>query len=149
MGDDLREAAERMRAYFRWREAHPDWNGEPLPDCPYYPIGDRVWDGDALAHAYILDHPADDAEPVTEEWLRSVGFHDSRYQGKRFSLQLGDVRVCPPIADLGLWVGIMEDDGDFYSGAKAIPQSHIRTRGDVRRLCAALGITLPGVRSAG
>lgn len=61
-----------------------------------------------------VDHPADDSEPVTEEWLSSV-------------LGTGASRAAHVLAVLDKYCAI------GFLG---------RTRGDVRRLCATLGIDL-------
>lgn len=82
------------------------------------------------------DHPADDAEPVAEGWLRSIGFEeiDCPRHGCRnaFSDKCRHVIFSPHWHRdfVGQW---------FVNG---IMCQEKKTRGDVRRLCAALGIKL-------
>jgi len=72
-----------------------------------------------------------DTQPISGEWLRSVGYLDDRHL----------YRVCRGLyseywPERGLVVG---DDAEDDGGGHAL-----KTRGDVRRLCAALGIELKG-----
>jgi hypothetical protein len=65
--DELREAAERY-ANPKPSEAYPwpcDMHEQPMR---------RSRDAAVLARAYIAEHPADSELPVTEDWLRAVGF---------------------------------------------------------------------------
>lgn len=70
------------------------------------------WDSFRCVQAYLAEHPADDMEPATHEWLDAVGVADVDIDGAW-------VRRCAEFEDgiCGKW-----------------------TRGDVRRLCAALGV---------
>lgn len=90
-----------------------------------------------VADLYLAEHRADDCESVTEDWLRSVGaVHDEH--PIKWTFQRKDAM------DIGLW--------HVYDGWKAmlLHTEHwsscivrgIKTRGDVRRLCAALNIPL-------
>lgn len=84
---------------------------------------------------------ADDGEPVTEDWLRSVGFRRTECNEHRIS--------CHPEIDNKL---VIEEDGsvaiangdygadDYDYLAVGVV---IKKRADLRRLCAALGIQLP------
>ncbi len=105
-------AAERFRAK-RYKYDDADSGSDSL---------DRMFDAEALAEAYLAEHPADDGEAVTAEWLESVGFSDygllRDFQG---GMWLGHVRCH----ELRTW----------RVGAIELP--HIRTRGDVRRRAAA------------
>lgn len=101
--------------------------------------------------------PADDAEPVTEEWLRSVGWNqwDATDGNDDFDLWL------PANSELGwpcrlawcvngLYVVRMVDDEteDYLGTAESVELLNSRnrkktiTRGDVRALLRALKITL-------
>ncbi len=80
-----------------------------------------------LAQAYLAEHPADDEEPITEAWLRSVGFDDEH----RLDWKNLVIKFCVPIRD-NFW--------DFYLNSTQIKPP--KTRGDVRRLCKALGVEL-------
>lgn len=94
------------------------------------------------AEIALAEHPADDAEPVTEEWMRSVGFekHDALWQwSKSNGLKMPSRLVY--------WPGYRGDGTQWHidGGPRAkdiydIPEQP--TRGDVRRLCVALGIPL-------
>lgn len=85
-----------------------------------------------VADLCLCEHPADDDEPVTEEWLRSVGAIVIRETAAfgMLTLELG-----------GLLCWRRHDRETFYlTDMRKLP--HIKTRGDVRRLCRALGIPL-------
>lgn len=103
--DELRAAADRFLAF--------DGTGNVMAEAFL------------LANAYVAEHPADDDEPITVEWLCVMGWEltDTR-------LELG------PLS----WHGFdntMRIDCDILT---SLP--HITTRGDVRRLCKVLGIEL-------
>lgn len=88
----------------------------------------------AVADAYLAEHAADDGEPVTEEWLRSVGFKRESWHPLQLDCDSDiDIRCTPEL----LVVGHRSDEWDV----KANP-----TRGDVRRLCAAHGCPLNETR---
>ena len=81
--------------------------------------------------------PADDGEAVTAEWLKAVGFsHDG--QNWSIGVQIGydchEQGICSPNA-IG-W------DVFNTSQKETVGIGGLPTRGHVRRLCAALGITL-------
>jgi hypothetical protein len=105
------------------------------------PVGMVQWTKDVtLLAKYGYERfaavPADDGEPVTPEWLLSVGFTiDHEMEPPR------DPVYC--IRSL-LWrphyFGV--NQGTWQFGPVTIDQNP-KTRGDVRRLCAALGIPLP------
>lgn len=122
MSDELRAAAERFREYERLADA-----GEGLQD--YEQIDDDIID---LARAYLASSLADDGEPLTMDWWKSLNSNSRFLCKQRYTLQV-------------------EDDGSFQMDADvwleecmlfSIPLPHVQTRGDVRRLCAALGIEL-------
>ena len=134
---DLQAATERVRRM---------WLGEGVlnvyPECRKPPTGyagawtdsmqhsqaNHSWrdDLDAIATQYLAEHPADDGEAGTEEGLREVGFDDRDYEPGWFK-----------------WgrVLILHDSGKFDT-AWLRPQAiyDLMTRGDVRRLLAALRI---------
>jgi hypothetical protein len=80
----------------------------------------------AVACQYQADHPADDGEPVTGEWLRSLGI---------FSGCFGD-RCCGWHNAKKCHTLNLKTDRGNVSGIDVF------TRGDVRRLTAALGVPL-------
>lgn len=112
MSDELRAAAERFRQRTRIGIAGPG-----IPACDE--------DAHALADAYLAEHPADDAEPVSEEWLLLVGFASSARHPQR--LNVGQLSCSCG----SLWC---------YGGV--VLSRTPMTRGDVRRLCQALGVEL-------
>lgn len=150
--DDVRAAAERVRAHRAVMARHPeatdegDLFGFQLASSPYYDAGWKGVNGgrlDAdrrvLADAYLAEHPADDAAPVTAGWLESMGF---QVKGGWWQLRCGDYEVycyTSPSRPSGFVFKYEShdclDDGD---GAAILPD--LPTRGDVRRLLAALKI---------
>jgi hypothetical protein len=94
------------------------------------PFAGDDWSMMQVARAYLAEHPADEDEPVTAEWLQSMGWAEfglgiasqrGLFRSRlRFAFDLG-VTLCMP--------GI-ESEG------------HQMTRGELRRLCAALGVPL-------
>lgn len=124
--EELRAATERLR---RWRDAE-------TPEARLAVYGTRA--GDPLAthralradeavilNAYLAEHPEDSDQPVTVEWLRSVGFEAGI---------LGPLHI----EYVQLPGGLTRTDW-FYERAM-LPA--MVTRGHVRRLLAALGIPL-------
>jgi hypothetical protein len=87
----------------------------------------------------IAEHPADSDLPVTEEWLRSVGFETAV---NPLWIWARSAEICLARDNTGSWVVTRADDDDaFFVSEVEIPA--FKTRGDVRRLCVALGIPLP------
>ena len=87
-----------------------------------------------LAKAYLADHPADDDEPVTEEWLCSVG------------AKKDDVSVFFPSPIQGVpAIEFSKEQAWLTNEDYAGVEIKLKTRGDVRRLCAALGIEMKSV----
>lgn len=81
------------------------------------------------------DQVEDDARLVDEEWLRSMGFHDdsmSRDQ-RRYEIISG-VRIVSN-ACAGGWEPFL-----LWAGTGVCHEKKNVTRGDVRRLLAALGV---------
>lgn len=84
------------------------------------------------------EHPSDDDEPISEEWLLTVG-GEHGYDGLMIDFFGPD--------DITMSVFLPDGANDTCHvgmGRKSngVPLDHIKTRGDVRRLCAALGIEL-------
>lgn len=123
MSDELRAAAEGVMESF---------NDLPqraaLRNTPIYRNAVK------LAEAYLSEHPADDGEVVTKEWLRSIGFEPDSTR-PTWGLEFGPVLVTFTGA-VSLKVEICSCQ-DAALDVKISP-----TRSDVRRLCAALGIAL-------
>lgn len=138
MSDELRAVEERVR---RCR------GGEDATDV--YPVAGRIVeyacaalsaDEMLLADAYLAEHPADDAEPVTEGWLQAIGFVRMQQSAAGNDLILrneaGNCVTYYPARRGGL-------AGPFWGVASEWLPKPLRpaTRGDVRRLLTALGVT--------
>jgi hypothetical protein len=95
-----------------------------------------LWAAEAFAH------PADDAEPVTEDWLRSVGFGEVGTDSWP-ALRSPDSRRGGPVCHVQ-YEPFLGCDGWFvgFAGIEMGTITPPDCRGDVRRLAAALGITL-------
>jgi len=93
--------------------------------------------GVMLAKEHLAEHLLDDGEPVTEEWLEAMfGPHLPPCPWKRYALLLAsksglDLAWCPACGNLAPCLTI---------GTSVVKDNP--TRGDVRRLCRALGIKL-------
>ncbi len=113
-GAELRAAAEKVESAWRyssdWYQAHAA----------------------AVATAYLLDHTADDADPVTADWLKSVGFGDNGYDYVGTELR----HPC----GLSYLTGTMPGWSPWYFCGVMLPggDSHMSRRGDVRRVLMAL-----------
>src|SRR5690606_23682747 len=103
----------------------------------------REWeDTHDVLRAYLAEHPADDAEPVTVEKLQQV-FNVNQYQLQitgsivaHVNLPRLDRRMSlRRYSDSGTWTLWDDSTGDSI-------QWPIESWGDVRRLCAALGVEL-------
>jgi hypothetical protein len=114
---DIQSAAERLRRHMADPNHRDTYHGKEST---------LVGDWATLARAYLAEHPADDGEAITEDWLRAVGF-----------------KSMP--SEVGLWldktVGVdLRSDTPGCVVCNARPR--IATRGDLRRLAEALGIPL-------
>lgn len=144
--DELRAAAERQIDH-----AYPPVDMRPGTHRL------RFADGEALARAWLADHPADDSTPVDEDWLRSVGFQSWYRFGVAIAVPApitGNVwLVCtdtPNASDCPWEVWNVHKDEDGDTSDKAMIREEIPTRGSVRRLLAALGVAQPpALRGAG
>jgi hypothetical protein len=111
----------------RLRKAHPR-------GAFYTGIG---LDYDLIVSLYLAEHPADDAEPVTEEWLSSVVGRGATVRiGGGFTVSF--YLSSPP--DITYENGVPAHGYGYESGCTDLPSCP--TRGDVRRLCYALGVPL-------
>jgi hypothetical protein len=127
--EELRQAADRLVMDYE----SAGGSGNPYR---HEKAANRYEDGWNVALAWLEDHPADDGEPVTEEWLRAVGFKDEEYS---FVLR-------SPYTDD--WYHHLRHTAcsvrkvDWKWHANGIGVADQPTRGHVRRLCAALGVPL-------
>lgn len=110
----------------------------------------------AVCEAYLAEHPADDDEPCTDDWLRSLGFSNESMNGLTLLIDgQGD-----PVE---LYLGHVAFADEPYAGYQASlvqsnSEDHVLVTGrifwnrrDVRQLLAALGAkcTLPQTSSSG
>lgn len=144
MDAEIKAIADRMRRHLKAIESETTFR-----DSPYF--AERClgkWDRDiideddgALSRAFLAEHPADDDESVTEEWLLSVGF-----DGDWVMLRAGE-RLESPEFCLSFH-GIEKGDGKkrawllTLDPVKTVSVEFPETRGQVRLMCRALGITL-------
>lgn len=134
--DETRRAAERLTG---------DWD-KTYPPVPHTATVDAVLlDTARVAKAYLTEHPADDGEPLTADWLDAItrdkegASHWRLSNGPRAAGAVAvevvmrpsycTVEVCGRL--LREWWPLADDAGRRQY-----------TRGDLRRLCAALGIDL-------
>ena len=132
MTDELRAAAERVLSNSE------DDHWLDFADNPVFLPGVRPWFADAvveLASAYLAEHPADDDETVTEEWLRSIGFtSDGRVSDVNMTISYPTGKREQVVL---AWATLDDAPPHFYLGETIL---WVRpTRGQVRRLIEALG----------
>lgn len=123
------DASERLRRGFYIND--PDTLVSPCQSNDAY----------TLAMAYLREHPADEHDAITPEWLVSVGFRHS-------------LNPLWLMVDFGKenshWLAIKKDLSECDIGQKVpsydydpqVPIPVPLTRGAVRSLCKALGIPL-------
>lgn len=133
MSDDIRAAAERVRRWSNGGESQRvvyDFTDEVMDDFNYRMLENcATRDLKLLAAAYLAEHPADDDEPVDMDWFNSVGF--------AIEIDLFAVR--------GILSFFRNSKGWNVTVVNSVPVNRgDMTRGDVRRLCAALGVELEG-----
>lgn len=137
---DVKAAAERLRRVQANRAAEdvcwlsrvydPLWNKG-------HSNGSWQQDQDLIVTAYLAEHPADEDEPITEEWLRGVGFSICAHWG---AMAIGDSDQIALEWDYGKWLIRWRRPSDRLTTDIPIPAP--KTRSDLRLLCRALGITL-------
>lgn len=121
MSQEVKNAAESLRRLIPVKcPPSPRWSQDEQ----------NLW---TLAQAYLAEHPADENEPITEEWLRSAGFiwqSTDTYELHSGAFGNDYLRYTKIAFRAGLWY------------ANGLGCADCKTRGDVRRLCSALGIPL-------
>lgn len=131
MNDELKAAAERVRRHINQ-------------------LGNSaIEDRNMLVRAYLAEHPADDDEPVTVEWLASISRQPPIVTAigncYRFSID-SDRGLCVWGRACGVGYTVtLRTVRRSESGHRMTSFSDLRDvyyRGDIRRLCAALGIPL-------
>ena len=132
--DEIEAAAGRIRRLAAGESGdavYPDRTGWP------HALACRA-DTQTLAAAWLARHPADDREPVTAAWIDAVGGDDERGCGV----------VAWPVGSLSkLCVGQYRGTGawhcwvrDGHNGEETVTLPQLTTRGQLRRLLAALGV---------
>lgn len=84
-----------------------------------------------LANAYLDAHPEDEDAPVTKEWLTSIGFRETRTS----------INGATVWERLPLCCYVTHEPIEWQYKLATI-DAPIITRGDVRRLCTALGVMI-------
>jgi hypothetical protein len=138
---DVREAAERLREYAELivgsvtKTVEPNSTGYEVNNGP---VHWGLMEPYELAAAYLAEH---DETPIDEAWLRSVGFErDGRELCLFFKYDCCRASEIVVHSDYGWKVGGGSVNHQSLMTLHNIP----KTRGDVRRLCSALGIELTG-----
>lgn len=131
--DQLRAAAERLKEFIA---QHYEYFGDNVRAGHQVQI---VADIAAVLNCVLADHHADDGVEIDEAWLRSVGFAEN------------DMHNLTLPHDEGQWIAIQAVNSFWdaieiwvppNSGALLVYRESGLERGDIRRLCAALGIEL-------
>jgi hypothetical protein len=134
-GDEVREAAERLRRINAGESFQIVYHELVSPPGDMAAMSYRVLDDRReLATEYLCEHPADEGDRVNESWLVSIGFQFER-EDEVHSGSLGLLFVMRRIDQFDYLEWMIDGDPKYQ-----IKQP--RTRGDVRRLATALGITL-------
>lgn len=125
MTPEQQAAVERLRMYAECAGGH----GNPYyrERVPPQSIQDDLFAVIELIDLLLAEHRPDDSLPVSEEWLRSVGFCEYK-DDDGVAIETLAGMYLNWIAGLGFWL-----DESWWEGS---------TRGDVRTLCRALGIPL-------
>lgn len=132
---DLREAAKfivaKLTASGRYR---PDLGYDDLPPFETAAV--------SLANHLLAANPADDVEAIDETWLRSVGGYQL-FTDRRFVCVTKNIGYDCHVIGIGTenFVGWQVVNSYPFPGLFA-DVGVIKTRGQLRRLCAALGIEL-------
>ena len=99
----------------------------------------RLWieDADKVAGAYVSEHRSDDDERLTPEWLLSVGFKGPTFWRNWHVLtRLDGLQLCAQFDyDKRRWKVRQQGDSVYLHPCPM-------TRGELRRLCKAIGMQL-------
>lgn len=109
--EQVKAAAERLRRYYGSNESIESIYGLGESASMSYANDNMI----VARNAALAEHPADDDEPITEEWLESSGALDALTEA------FGMLHISDGVVRVG---------------------KGLSTRGEVRRLCEALGIEL-------
>lgn len=110
------------------RNADAYGHGVPSRD-----VREQEWnDADTLASEFLCEHPEDDEEPLTAEWLEAEGI-------PRFIDLSGDMKLSIYHFSVSI-VFETKSRAQFYEIHEEHELDHIKTRGDLRRLLVALNV---------
>lgn len=136
--DDVRAAAERLSALCN------GWMPAPAA-AHYHRSGLQIKDMQDVVGAYLAEHPADDGDALDNEFFGTQWSESGFY----FSI------IVEHPTPIELRIGPCEEDGSWTVALNQKPGPDAqhepddcvclpsaRTRGDVRRLCRALGVEL-------
>lgn len=153
--------AEELRAASIRRRTN-DWLGNRM----YNSWSDEDADARLLADAYLSEHPADDGEELSDDWLKCVGFafhadcalivlsspiptdpeDDPRFVASinpdellHRIIRIGKGQICEWAYFQPRWWNDSDSEDD---GRIKLP--YLKTRGDLRRACKVFNITLQG-----
>lgn len=133
MDDVTAAAVERMRTKWTATSKTLDERGEHRIEY--------LTDLAVITDAYLSEHPSDDAQPVTEEWLMKVGFRVREDGVMTYTHLVNEpVRI---VWSVDLWQGRLCDWWNcavqrMAQDCDRIAWPHAQTRGDVRQLFRAL-----------
>ncbi len=146
----LQAAAERLRRNYDGEQISMVYT-HPYPHASKgqrsaYAVVQRAKDREIIADAYLREHPADEGEPISEEWLKAVGFtRDDESCMLRLYIDLCSYNSTIVIGCPVCFAAIEQVDGAGPHDSdddSCVQIPFPQTRRDVRRLAAALGITL-------
>lgn len=129
---ELRAVAERLDKDHATCDPHL-WNAHR--QCQWCKQDRDDVEASMLARAWLAER---DETPVDETWLRSVGFVTCYNDWWIQSPTHESIRVCYCFKSIPVQWAIVRDD--YETPQFELPL--LKTRGDVRRLCSALGIKL-------
>jgi hypothetical protein len=127
--NELRQAADRLVMDYE----SAGGSGNPYR---HEKAANRYEDGWNVALAWLEDHPADDGEPVTEEWLVSSGLYDNWYPTVWGTPMHAPSPLGIAFSDTGRVMIRLGTTISYLGDVRVIDRGH------ARRLCAALGVPL-------
>lgn len=144
---DLRAATERLRRIRSGEDFHTVYGGNQKPIlsggkevsafADPVSVDKCLKDQQRVVGAYLAEHPADDDEPITEEWIATTSLYKC-LSGTNYHLGCGEG------SGMCLFWYLVEDFGKgpgWYLEECPLPIQP-KTRGDLRRLCAVINIDL-------
>jgi hypothetical protein len=142
MSDDVKKVAELLLDYPLWR-IH--YESDQRVQVNWKDVTSLLLaEAQKVARAYLAEHPADDAEEITAEWLAAVGF---KYEEDNDSFTL-EFTSCSGIQsqatiefESAIWFGMSTDyNENMLEYHTRIAE--LKTRSNLRGLAKYLGIKL-------